>query len=196
MPAGRSRRRQVEQPRRKSPIRALAKGGLDDDRGRLRDLDGRGRRADLIGDDPQLFAFAQQRKDRAQEVAAARTIDPTGAQDEVGAAGLPNRDLARQLAASIGIDGDAGGLRTTRAPSKLSRRSVFAVGSDRGRERTLLPSPDCDRTLRGGRPHFRIARQPVVRCTEERGVTSDCVSTGILEPLGSPYFRLEIRKSV
>ena len=66
-------------------------------------LDRGGRRAELIVDDREPVALAGQAKHGEQKVVAVRAVDPTGAKDEVAAAGLLDGLLAGELACAIDI---------------------------------------------------------------------------------------------
>jgi hypothetical protein len=62
---------------------------------------GPGGRADLVVDDVQRVALGGQAQHRAREVAAARGVDPAGAQDQVAAAAGADQVLAFELGAAV-----------------------------------------------------------------------------------------------
>src|SRR6202171_1930504 len=60
--------------------------------------------AHLIGDDSQLLALGGKSSHGRQEILAAKSVDPAGAQHQTSPPGRRDRSLSAKLAATIDID--------------------------------------------------------------------------------------------
>src|SRR5260370_18050499 len=82
-----------------APVPAIELSYDGGDRGG--DVAGAGRRADLVGDDPQDWALSGEPQHRLDEIAAVRAVDPGGAQDYVVGKSAAHGLIAGLLALTV-----------------------------------------------------------------------------------------------
>src|SRR5260370_596186 len=86
-----------------APVPAIELSYDGGDRGG--DVAGAGRRADLVGDDPQDWALSGEPQHRLDEIAAVRAVDPGGAQDYVVGKSAAHGLIAGLLALTVNPEG-------------------------------------------------------------------------------------------
>ena len=104
-----------------------AHGGTHHLRGQVGQQVRAGGCADLVVDDGQAFALGRQAQHGPGEVAAARGIDPAGAQDQVPAAAGADEGLALQLGLAVDAQGAGGGLLVAGSIARAVEDIVGAV---------------------------------------------------------------------